>query len=267
MDTVDIRGKELHFLRMTLNWQLYQGCYTLEMLLNPPEHAQWSKEFICNCEKKGFIRFEGDKIYVTAEAIRSINEKDKRESRLIEEYIIDDFEYAFLMFMDNRNEPVPILDFPTNFKYHSKIDGQPVPGTTNLFYDWMGEIQKYIHDPTIDGYILNHTGKTRYEKLKKEKSLKAENERLDIEVKRQTIEGAKFSRNVAYASLGVAALTAFVPLFIWLADKNKTQKTETEIPQLQQLIHTQSQTQQTLQGLQKTIYSLDTSMHKVKIVK
>src|SRR5437868_1404418 len=122
MDTIDIRGKELHFLRMTLNWQLYQGCYTLEMLLG----GQWSKDFIYNCEKKGFIRFEGDKIYVTDEAIRAINEKDKRESRLIEEYIIDDFEYAFLMFMDNRNEPVPLLDFPPNFKYHSKIDGQKI---------------------------------------------------------------------------------------------------------------------------------------------
>ena len=264
---MDIRGKELHFLRMTLNWQLYQGCYTLEMLLNPPEHAQWSKEFIYNCEKKGFIKFEGDKIYVTDEAIRSINEKDKRESRLIEENIIDDFEYAFLMFMDNRNEPVPILDFPPNFKYHSKIDGQVVPGTTNVFYDWMTEVEKYIDYPTIDGYILNHTGKTRYEKLKKEKALKLENERLDIEVKRQTIEGSKFSRNVAYASLGVAALTAFVPLFIWWADKDKTQKTETEIPQLKQMLQTQQKTQETLQDLQNTIYSLDTSMHNVKIVK
>jgi hypothetical protein len=266
MEISDIKGKELHFLRMALNWQQYQGCYTLEMLLTPTER-QWSKEFIYSCEKKGFIRFEGDKIYVTEEAIRSINEKDKRESRLIEEYIVDDFEYAFLMFMDNRNEPVPILDFPPNFKYHSKIDGQPVPGTTNSFYDWMTDVEKYIDNPTIDGFILNHTGKTRYEKLKKEKALKAENERLDIEVKRQTIEGAKFSRNVAYASLGVAALTAFVPLFIWWADKDKTQKTETEIPQLKQILQAQQKTQETLQDLQKKIYSLDTSKKKVKIEK
>lgn len=267
MDTVDIKGKELHFLRMTLNWQLYQGCYTLGMLLNPHEHKQWSKEFIYNCEKKGFIRFEGDKIYVTDAAIRAINEKDKRESRLIEEYIIDDFEYAFLMFMDNRNEPIPLLDFPKNFKYHSKIDGQMIDGNPNLLNDWMSEIEMYITDPTIDGFILNHTGKKRYEKLKDEKKLKANNESLDIEVKKQTIEGAKFSRNVAYASLGVAAVTAFVPLFIWWADKGNVQKTETEMPQLKQLIQTQSQIQETLQALQKTIYSLDTSVKKVKIEK
>jgi len=265
MDIVDIKGRELHFLRMTLNWQLYQGCYTLEMLLNPPEHAQWSKEFIYNCEKKGFIKFEGDKIYVTDNAIRAINEKDKRESRLIEEHIIDDFEYAFLMFMDNRNEPVPILDFPPNFKYHSKIDGQMIDGNPNVLNDWMSEIEMYINDPTIDGFILNHTGKKRYEKLKVEKKLKADNESLDVELKRQTIEGAKFSRNVAYVSLGVAAITAFVPLFIWWADKDKTQKTETEIPQLKQILQTQQQTQETLRDLQKTIYSLDTSVKKVKI--
>lgn len=266
-NTIDIRGRELHFLRMALNHQQYNNPYTIEALTTPRSQAQWSEDFIKKIEEKKLIRFEDGKIYVTDLAIRSINEKDKRESRLIEEYIIDDFEYAFLMFMDNRNEPVPILDFPPNFKYHSKIDGQPVPGTTNVFYDWMTEIEKYIHDPTIDGYVLNHTGKTRYEKLKKEKALKVENERLDIEVKRKTIEGAKFSRNVAYASLGVAALTAFVPLFIWWADKDKTQKTETEIPQLKQIWQTQQKTQETLQDLQKTIYSIDTSKKKVKIVK
>ena len=88
-------------------------------------------------------------------------------------------------------------------------------------------------------------------------------------MKRQTIEGAKFSRNVAYVSLGVAALTAFVPLFIWLADKDNTQKTETEteIPQLKQIWQTQQKTQEILQDLQKTIYSLDTNKKKVKIVK
>lgn len=264
-NTIDIRGKELHFLRMTLNWQLYQGCYTLEMLLNPTER-QWSKEFIYNCEKKGFIRFEGDKIYVTNEAIRSINEKDKRESRLIEEYIIDDFEYAFLMFMDNRNEPVPILDFPPNFKFHSKIDGQMIDGNPNLLTDWMSEVHMYITNPTIDGFVLNHTGKTRYAKLKRDRKLKEDNELLDIESKKQTIEGAKFSRNVAYVSLGVAAITAFVPLIIWWVDREKTQKTETEIPQLKQIQQTQQKTQETLQALQKTVYSLDTSVKKIKIV-
>lgn len=265
--TVDIRGRELHFIRMALNHQQYNNHYTIEALTTPRSQAQWSEDFINKIEKEKLIRLEDGKIYVTDLAIRSINEKDKKESRLIEEDIIDDFEYAFLMFMDNRNEPVPILDFPPNFKYHSKIDGQPVPGTTNYYYDWMTEVEKYVDYPTIDGYVLNHTGKTRLEKLRKEKALKAENERLDIEVKRQTIEGAKFSRNIAYVSLGVAALTAFVPLFIWLADKDKTQKTETEIPQLKQIWQTQQKTQEILQDLQKTIYSLDTNKKKVKIVK
>lgn len=266
-NTIDIRGRELHFIRMALNHQQYNNPYTIESLTTPRSQAQWSEDFIKKIEKEKLIRIEDGKIYVTDLAIRSINEKDKKESRLIEEYIIDDFEYAFLMFMDNRNEPVPILDFPPNFKYHSKVDGQPVPGTTNVFYDWMTDVEKYVHSPTIDGYILNHTGKMRYEKLKKEKALKEENDRLEIEVKRQTIEGTKFSRNVTYASLGVAALTAFVPLFIWWADKDKTQKTATEIPQLNQIWQTQQKTQETLQDLHKTIYSLDTSKKKLKIVK
>ena len=267
MDTVDIKGRELHFIRMVLNHQQYDNPYTMEALTTPRSKAQWSEDFINNIEKEKLVRFDDGKIYATELAIKSINEKDKRESRLIEEYIIEDFEYAFLMFMDNRNEPVPLLEFPPNFKYHSKIDGQMIDGNPNLLNDWMSEIEMYITDPTIDGYILNHTGKVRYAKLKKDRRLKEDNELLDIEVKRQTIEGAKFSRNVAYVSLGVAAITAFVPLFIWWAGKDKTQKTETEIPQLKQLIQTQQQTQETLQSLQNTIYSLDTSVKKMKFEK
>jgi hypothetical protein len=272
MDTniIDIRGKELHFIKHILNRQQTRNIsdvLTLEALLSPRGQSQWGEDFIYRLEREGLLRFEDGRVYATDLSIRSIKEKYIRESRLIEAYIIDDFEYAFLMFMNNRNEPVHMFDFPSNFKYHSKIDGQPVPGTTNAFYNWMTEIDMYVHDPTIDGYILNDTGKMRFEKLRKEKEFKAQNERLDIEVKRQTIEGAKFSRNVAYASLGVAALTAFVPLFIWLVDKDKTQKTQTEIPQLKEVIQTQSQIQQTLQDIQKTVYSFDTSGKRVKIVK
>lgn len=267
MDSVDIKGRELHFIRMVLNHQQYNNPYSMEALTTSRSQAQWNEDFINNVEKEKLIRFYDGKIYATDLAIKSINEKDKRESRLIEEYIIEDFEYAFLMFMDNRNEPVPLLDFPLNFKYYSKIDGQMIDGDPNLLNDWMSEINMYITDPTIDGYILNHTGKVRYAKLKKDRRLKEDNEILDIEVKKQTIEGAKFSRNVAYFSLGVAAITAFVPLFIWWADKDKIQKTETDIPQLKQISKTQQQTQEILQGLQKTVYSLDTSVKNVKIKK
>ncbi len=267
MDTVEIKGRELHFIRMVLNHQQYNNPYTMEALTTPRSHAEWSEDFINNIEKRNLLRFEDGKVYATELAIRSINEKDKRESRLIEEYIIEDFEYAFLMFMDNRNEPVPILDFPPNFKYHSKIDGQMIDGNPNLLNDWMSEIDMYITAPTFDGYILNHTGKVRYAKLKKDRKLKEDNEVLDFEVKRQTIVGAKFSRNVAYVSLGVAAITAFVPLIIWCVDKDKTQKTETEIPQLKQIMQNQQKTQETLQQLQKTVYSLDTSAIKSKIEK
>jgi hypothetical protein len=263
-NTADLRGRELHFIKRVLNKQQYNDPFSIELLKDDHFALQWDEEFINNLVKKSLLRFENGFMYATDLAIRSINEKEKIESRLIEEHIIDDFEYAFLTFMKSRDEPVHLFEFPPNFKYHSKIDGQTVPGSTKIFYDWMDEIHKYIYDPTIDGYILNHTGEMRLEKLKKEKVLKAENERLDIEVKRQTIEGAKFSRNVAYVSLGVAAITALVPLCIWWADKDKTQKTETEISQLKKVIQTQQQTQETLQNLQKSVYSLDTSIKRAK---
>lgn len=222
--TVDIRGKELYFVKRVLNRQQYNEPFSVALLKDQGFTLQWSEDFITSLAKKGLLRFDNGFIYATDLAIRSINEKEKIESRLIEEQIIDNFEFAFLTLMKNRNEPVHLFDFPSNFKYHSKIDEQPVPRTANTFYDWMDEVHKYIHDPTIDGFILNDTGEARFVKLKIEKALKAENERLDIEVKRQTIVGARFSRNVAYVSLGVAAITAFVPLFIWWADKDKTQK-------------------------------------------
>lgn len=268
MDTVDIKGRELHFLRMALNHQQYNNHYTLEALLTPRSQAQWSEDFFRNIQTKGLLRIEESKIYVTELAIKSIHEKDKKESRLIEEQIVEDgFEYAFLTFMDNRNEPVPMLDMPGNFAYHSEIHMEPIAGSESAYRTWDDQIHKYIIDPTIDGHILSHAGKTKLAKLKKEKSFKEENESLDIQIKQETIAGTKFSRNVTYASLFVAGLAAFIPLVIWWVDKDNVQKTSTEIPQLQQVIQTQEQIQQTLQDQQKPIYSLDTSIHKVKILK
>lgn len=270
MDTniIDIRGKELHFIKHVLNRQQTRNIsdvLTLESLLTPRGQLQWGEDFIYRLEREGLLRFEDGRVYATDLSIRSINEKYKRESRLIEEYIIDDFEYAFLMFMNNRNEPVHMFDFPSNFKYHSKIDGQPVPGSTNSFYDWMTEIEKYVDNPTIDGYILNYTGKKRFEKLKREKELKTENERLDTEIKKQTVIGTRFSRNVAYISLVIALVAAFVPLIIWWFDKDKVQETKTELPQLEQVIQAQRQIQQSVQDVQRTLQNLDTSVKKTKI--
>jgi hypothetical protein len=267
MNTVEIKGREIHFIKRALNKQQHNDHFAMEALLIPEDRAQWSEGFIKDIAKKGLLRIENGKVYVTELAIRSVNEKDKKESRLIDEYIIDDFEYAFLMFMHNRDEPVELFDFPPNFKYHSKIDGQMVNGNPNLLNDWMSEIDMYITDPTIDGFVLNHTGKMRYAKLKKDIKLKEENEALDIEVKKQTIAGTKFSRNIAYASLFVAGLSAFITFGIWLIDKDKTQKTSTEIPQLRKLTQAQEKLQQTLQDVQRTLQSLDTSVNKIRIEK
>jgi len=186
MDTniIDIRGKELHFVKHVLNRQQTRNIsdvLTLEALLTPRGQLQWGEDFIYRLEREGLLRFEDGRVYATDLSIRSITEKDKRESKLINEEIVDDYEYAFLHFMHNRNEPVEMFDFPYEFRYHSKIHMQPVEGHTNLFRDWMDEIHKYIDNPTIDGFILNHTGKTRFEKLKREKELKVEKENLEMQ--------------------------------------------------------------------------------------
>ena len=76
-------------------------------------------------------------------------ERRIEERKIINEYILEDFEFAFLRYMRHRNEPVNILFFPPEFEYHSKIHMKPVEGQTNVFTDWMDEIYKYIHDPTI----------------------------------------------------------------------------------------------------------------------
>src|SRR5690554_6280049 len=122
-NTKDINGREFHFVKKVLNKQQHTEPFSVEILKDPRFTLQWTEEFVKNLERKKFLRFDNGLIYATDLAIRSIKEKEKIESRLIEEHIIDDFEYAFLLFMKNRNEPVHIFDFPPNFKLHSKIDG------------------------------------------------------------------------------------------------------------------------------------------------
>ena len=190
-NTIDIRGKELHFLRRILNRQQSRNIndhFTIEALTSNRHEAQYGNDFLPDLEKRGLIYYKDGYVYVTDLTIRSIREKEIREHKLINEYIIDDFEYAFLLFMNHRNEPVHIFDFPYDFQYHSKIHMQPVEGHTNLFRDWMDEIHKYIHDPTIDGFILNETGKSRFEKRKREKELQAEKQNLEMQKLRAEVE-------------------------------------------------------------------------------
>lgn len=182
--TVDIRGKELHLLRRILNRQQSRNIndhFTVEALTSNRFEAQYGNNFLPDLEKKGLIYYKDGYVYVTDLTINSIREKEIREHKIINEHIIDDFEYAFLLYMNNRNEPVHIFDFPYDFQYHSKIHMQPVEGHTNLFRDWMDEVQKYIHDPTIWGFVLNETGKTRFEKRTKDKELEVEKQNLEMQ--------------------------------------------------------------------------------------
>lgn len=184
INTIDIRGKELHFLRRVLNRQQSRNIndhFTIEALTSNRHEAQYGNNLLPDLEKRGLIYYKEGRVYVTDLTIASIREIDIREHKLINEHIIDDYEYAFLSFMNYKNEPVHIFDFPYDFQYHSKIHMKPVDGSTSTFYHWMDDIQKYIHDPTIWGFVLNDTGKTRFEKRTKEKELEVEKQNLEMQ--------------------------------------------------------------------------------------
>ena len=184
MNNIDIKGKELYIIERILNRQQSRDIknhFTIDDVNNLISRDGYPSELLTKLESKGLVCYADGYVYITDLAKVSLENKRRRESAIINEHIIDDYEYAFLLFMHNRNEPVPMFHFPYEFQNYSKIHMQPVEGHTNLFYDWMDEIQKYIDDPTIDGYILNEAGKARFEKLKKEKELKTERENLEMQ--------------------------------------------------------------------------------------
>lgn len=191
MNTIDIRGKELYIIKRILNRQESRDIknhFTIDDVTQLVYRHGYASDFISTLESKGLIYYSNGYVYITDLAKSSIDYKEKKESRLINEQIIDDYEYAFLQFMHNRNEPVPMFHFPYEFQYHSKIHMQPVEGSPNTYRDWFDEVYKYVEDPTVDGFILNHIGRTRFEKLKKEKELKIERENLEMQKLRTEVE-------------------------------------------------------------------------------
>lgn len=188
---IDIRGKELYIVERILNRQQSRDIkdhFTMDDVRNLISRHGYASDLLSTLESKGLVHYLNDHVYITDLAKRSLDYKRKRESLIIHEHILDDYEYAFLLFMHNRNEPVPLEHFPYEFQYHSKIHMQPVEGHPNLYRDWMDEVHKYIDDPTIEGYILNDAGKLRFQKLKKEKELKTERENLEMQKLRGEVE-------------------------------------------------------------------------------
>jgi len=234
MNTIDIRGKELYIIQRILNRQQSRDIknhFTIDDVTKLVERHGYPSGFISTLESKELIYYSNGYVYITDLAKRSVDYKEKRESMLINEQIFDDYEYAFLQFMHNRNEPVPMFHFPYEFQYHSKIHMQPVEGYTNLYRDWFDQVEKYVHDPTIDGYILNHAGVTRFEKLKKEKELKTERENLEMQKLRTEVENltnivvdypttkwrAKYS---FYLSILAVVIAGLLLLLRWIQSKN-----------------------------------------------
>lgn len=160
-----------------------------------------------------------------------------------------------------------------NFFLDELIDavriGKMHPDRANELF-WIFRDKEYIDeqdDPSpihlgTKLYSISDGGKDYLKYLEEE----IKHEEIDRIIKKQTIASTRFSRNVAYVSLLVALLAAFIPFVIWWVGKDGTQKTSTEIPQLQQVIQVQQQLQQNVQDLQKTIQTLDTSVKKIRIV-
>lgn len=132
-----------------------------------------------------------------------------------------------------------------------------------LFGEFIKPGDKYLDDIEHKTYTISAAGNNYYEYLKNE----YDNELLDAREKVHSIRQGRFSINVAYISLGLAALTALVPIITWYSDRNKTQKTHTEVPQLQQVTQCIQELQQNVLSLNQIIHALDTSTKKVKIVK
>lgn len=139
-------------------------------------------------------------------------------------------------------------------EYYQRTTGHKIFSRTN---DWIDKLEGLSYFLEVNGF------RGVYYKQKKE----IERDELDTILKRQTISNTKSTRNFAYFSLGVAAITALVPLFIWCLDYGKTQSTKTEVPQLETVIQNQLKLQQSIYDVQKTFQTLDTTLKKMIIVK
>lgn len=188
---VEIKGLELDMLERILNRQEshdIKNHFTASDLTILVNRNQYPSDFVSTLENKKLIRYNEGKVYATDLALRSLYNKYKKERQLINKHIVDDYEFAFLEFMHNRNEPVPMLHFPTEFLSHSKIHLQPVKGSPGLYRDWFDEVYKYVDESNIHGYILNDLGKSRFEKLKIEKELKEEKEIYEMQKLRTEVQ-------------------------------------------------------------------------------
>lgn len=104
------------------------------------------------------------------------------------------------------------------------------------------------------------------EQTKKEKA-QAEIENLDIQIKRLTVENTKFTRNIAFASLFVAALSTAVPIILWFIDKGSVKEPQLELPHTEKGIQIQGQVQQNSQDIQKILLYQDTLKKTLKTQK
>lgn len=180
VNIIDIRGHELYLIERILNRQESRDINNhfkkndIALLAN---RYMLPVDLIRGLENKNLIYYSGDYAYVTDYGKRCLDHKYQKERDLINEHILDNYEYAFLEFMNNRNEPVPMFHFPIEFQIHSEKNRE-----------WMDDIYKYIIDPNEYGYILNSLGKSRFEKLKREKDLKVNRDNLEMQKLRGDVD-------------------------------------------------------------------------------
>lgn len=106
-----------------------------------------------------------------------------------------------------------------------------------------------------------------HKKEKEAKELKAENEKLDLAIKRQTVSGTNFSRNVTYYSLFIASLSIIVPVIIWVMDKDDEKQSQLEPLLIQKELQMHQQVQKNSQDIQKILLTQDTLRKVLKTQK
>ena len=230
MDTVDIKGHELYLLERILNRQQsdIKNHFTKSDVTELAYRYMFPADLIPNLENKGLLYYSGDYAYITDFAKRCLEDKYRKERDLINENILDNYEYAFLEFMNNRNEPVPMFHFPVEFINHSEIHGKAVEGSPGSYLDWFGEVNKYVEAPNVYGYVLNSLGKSRFNKLSKENKTKEEKGNLEMQKLRGDVDNIANTLtdypNVQSRSiwaLRVAIIVAVIELLKWIVELSK----------------------------------------------
>lgn len=209
---------------------------------------------------KGLVEREERNLLLTDLAVNLLTDYETTETNSILSDIVNvDYEFALLKYLDWRNEFVNADECPKILQ-----DFAPFLNNFNLpsgmLIDNLFKLKNYLEEKN-HWYRLNDFGKQylniRTSKIKKEKRKK----KLEDTILRNTVSSTRFQRNVTSVSLLIALVAGLIPLFIYLADRDKKVKLD-NTPEIQKLLETQQALQKSIQEIQRTYQAKDTSATK-----